>query len=60
MVVFTSGYEQSFNRRAVKGLQNGGIYKDSMMQSTVNHAVKGLQNGGIYKLIRRNIEITSL
>ena len=37
------------SRVAVKGLQNGGIYKDKMMKIGMETAVKGLQNGGIYK-----------
>ncbi len=34
---------------AVKGLQNGGIYKYISGEFEVTDAVKGLQNGGNYK-----------
>ena len=34
---------------AVKGLQNGGIYKTEPEATEAATAVKGLQNGGIYK-----------
>ena len=34
---------------AVKGLQNGGIYKCVRLVAVALNAVKGLQNGGNYK-----------
>ena len=42
-------HEQHHRAVAVKGLQNGGIYKVAYPLDVLIHAVKGLQNGGIYK-----------
>ena len=36
-------------KTAVKGLQNGGIYKVGEVDAQAKQAVKGSQNGGIYK-----------
>ena len=40
---------QSTVNHAVKGLQNGGIYKVCHTWKQMWKAVKGLQNGSIYK-----------
>ena len=41
--------EERKKMSAVKGLQNGGIYKGLTVGIVGAVAVKGLQNGGIYK-----------
>ena len=42
---------------AVKGLQNGGIYKTPVGDALAASAVKGLKCGGIYKLIFHSLLI---
>ena len=54
MVVFTR--RPAAARRAVgavKGLQNGGIYKTVRLAELSWQAVRGLQSGGIYKYMLR-------